>query len=246
MTKKIIFFDADDTLWENEGYFRNAEKEFAELLHREADAATIQQTLWARQEGNIPIFGYGSKTYMLGMLDTAIELCGGSLSSEMYFGIKKIVTDLAYHRFEMIDGVESVLGEVRDMGYELAVATKGDLTEQLTKYRQSGLSKFFHHIEVLEEKDRRNYLELCQKFDMAPEALIMVGNSVKSDIAPVIEVGGRAIHVPHGTVWVHEVAEMPDSDRVFEAGSIADVPEILRKMKYSARFAGFGTNLAKE
>ncbi len=149
----------------------------------------------------------------------------------MYFGIKKIITDLAYHRFEMIDGVEGVLGEIRDMGYELAVATKGDLTEQLSKYRKSGLSRFFHHIEVLEEKDRRNYLELCQKFDLAPEDLIMVGNSVKSDIAPVIEIGGRAIHVPHAMVWSHEFADMPVSDRVHEAGSITDVPEILRRIE---------------
>ena len=228
MTKKIIFFDADDTLWENEGYFRNAEKEFAALLHHEADAASVQQLLWTRQEGNIPIFGYGSKTYMLGMLDTAIELCRGNLSEEIYFGIKRIITDLAYHRFEMIDGVEKVLGQIRDMGYKLAVATKGDLTEQLSKYRKSGLSRFFHHIEVLENKDRQNYLELCQKFDISPEELIMVGNSVKSDIVPVIEIGGRAIHVPHEMVWAHELAEMPISDRVFEVESIHDVPEILK------------------
>ncbi len=228
MTKKIIFFDADDTLWENEGYFRNAEKEFAALLHHEADAASVQQLLWTRQEGNLPIFGYGSKTYMLGMLDTAVELCGGNLSEEIYFGIKRIITDLAYHRFEMIDGVEKVLGQIRDMGYELAVATKGDLTEQLSKYRKSGLSRFFHHIEVLENKDRQNYLELCQKFDIRPEDLIMVGNSVKSDIVPVIEIGGRAIHVPHEMVWAHEFAEMPKSDRVFEVETIADVPEILK------------------
>ncbi len=231
MGEKIIFFDADDTLWENEGYFRNAEKEFAELLHHEADAAAIQQTLWARQEGNIPIFGYGSKTYMLGMLDTALELCGGTLSQELYFGIKKIITDLAYHRFDMIDGVENALGRLGEMGYGLAVATKGDLTEQLSKYRKSGLSRFFHHIEVLEEKDCRNYLELCAKFDLAPEDLIMVGNSVKSDIVPVIEIGGTAIYVPHEMVWSHEFAEMPVSDRVHEAGSIADVPEIIRSIE---------------
>lgn len=229
MTGKIIFFDADDTLWENEGYFRRAEKEFAELLHHEADASSVQQILWARQEGNIPIFGYGSKTYMLGMLDAALELCGGTLSSELYFGIKKIITDLAYHRFEMIDGVESVLGQIRDVGYELAVATKGDLTEQLSKYRKSGLARFFHHIEVLENKDRTNYLELCRKFDILPEDLIMVGNSVKSDIVPVIEIGGRAIHVPHEMVWTHEFAEMPVSDRVFEVASIREVPDVVRK-----------------
>ena len=215
MTKKIIFFDADDTLWENEGYFRNAEKEFAELLHMDADAQAIQQTLWEKQEANIPLFGYGSKTYMLGMTDTAIELCGGSMSRDTYYGIKKIITELAFHELHIIRGVEQTLETVRRMGWDMAVATKGDLTEQMGKYRQCGLDKFFHHIEVLENKDRRNYLELCGKFNIEPEELVMVGNSVKSDIVPVIEIGGRAIHVPHEMVWTHEIAEMPKSDRVF-------------------------------
>lgn len=228
MKKDIVFFDADDTLWENEEYFRGAEKDFAALLHKNADLPTIQQILWARQEGNIPIFGYGSKTYMLGMLDTALDVCGGNLSAEIYQGIKKIITNLAYHRFNLIDGVEKALGQVKEMGYELAVATKGDLTEQLLKYRQSGLSRFFHHIEVLENKDTKNYLELCAKFDIAPEDLIMIGNSVKSDIAPVIEIGGRAIYIPYKSVWVHEMAPMPKSPRVFEAKSISEVPEILK------------------
>lgn len=228
MTKKIIFFDADDTLWENEGYFRNAEKEFAELLHMDADAQAIQQTLWEKQEANIPLFGYGSKTYMLGMTDTAIELCGGSMSRDTYYGIKKIITELAFHELHIIRGVEQTLETVRRMGWDMAVATKGDLTEQMGKYRQCGLDKFFHHIEVLENKDRKNYLELCGKFNIAPEELVMVGNSVKSDIVPVIEIGGRAIHVPHEMVWTHELAEMPESDRVFEVRSIRDVPEIIK------------------
>lgn len=231
MTRKIIFFDADDTLWENEGYFRNAEKEFAELLHKDAEAQAIQQTLWTKQEENIPIFGYGSKTYMLGMTDTAIELCGGSLSRDIYYGIKKIITELAFHELHVIDGVERTLAAVKAMGWDTAVATKGDLTEQMSKYRQCGLDKYFHHIEVLENKDRKNYLELCGKFDIAPEELVMVGNSVKSDIVPVIEIGGRAIHVPHEMVWAHEFAEMPVSDRVFEVGDITEVPEILKKFR---------------
>ena len=120
MTKKIIFFDADDTLWENEGYFRNAEKEFAELLHMDADAQAIQQTLWEKQEANIPLFGYGSKTYMLGMTDTAIELCGGSMSRDTYYGIKKIITELAFHELHIIRGVEQTLETVRRMGWDMA------------------------------------------------------------------------------------------------------------------------------
>ncbi len=229
MTRKIIFFDADDTLWENEGYFRNAEKEFAGLLNKDAEAEAIQQTLWEKQEANIPLFGYGSKTYMLGMTDTAVELCGGNLRKEIYYGIKKIITELAFHELHIIEGVERTLEAVRGMGWEMAVATKGDLTEQMGKYRQCGLDGYFHHIEVLENKDRRNYLELCRKFDLSPEELVMVGNSVKSDIVPVIEIGGRAIHVPHEMVWAHEFAEMPDSDRVFEAESIMDVPRIISR-----------------
>ena len=221
-----IFFDADDTLWENEQFFRDAEAEFAALLADYTSPEGVQQMLWQKQEENIPLFGYGSKTYMIGMTDAALELCGGTLPEHIYYGIKRIITKLAFHEFELKDGVIETLEALQDH-YTLVVATKGDLTEQLYKYRLSGLERYFHHCEVMENKNEKNYLELAAKNNLAPEQIIMVGNSVKSDIAPVVNIGGIAFHTPHEVVWVHEMMDMPENDRIIEVQSINEITKYL-------------------
>lgn len=217
-----IFFDADDTLWENERFFREAEVKFIELLSDYTKPEGVREMLWHKQEMNIPIFGYGSKTYFLGMTEAAIDLCGGHVEERIYNGIKEIITELAYHEFDIINGVEETLQALLGK-YTLVVATKGDLTEQLSKYRRSGLDKYFHHCEVMPNKDEENYLELAAKHDLKPEQILMIGNSVKSDIAPVINIGGMAIHTPHELVWVHEMMDMPESDRIIEVSEIKEV-----------------------
>ena len=219
---RYIFFDADDTLWENERYFRAAEAKFIDLLADYTTPEGVQDMLWRKQEDNIPLFGYGSKTYMIGMTDAAIQLCGGHLPDKIYHGIKRIITDLAFHELEIIDGVEDTLRALQGQ-YRMIVATKGDMPEQMGKYRFSGLAKYFHHCEVMENKDEKNYLELAAKNDMEPQQILMIGNSVKSDIAPVVDLGGMAIHVPHEVVWVHEMMDMPQSDRIIEVESIRDI-----------------------
>ena len=223
---KYIFFDADDTLWENERHFRAAEDKFAALLSDYTSPEGVQEMLWQKQEDNIPLFGYGSKTYMIGMTDAAMELCGGQLPEHIYYGIKKIITDLAFHELEIIEGVEKTLQALQSH-YRLIVATKGDLTEQMGKFRSSGLAHYFHHCEVMENKDEKNYLELIAKHDIRPEELLMIGNSVKSDIAPVINIGGMAIHTPHDIVWVHEMMDMPESDRIIVVKRITDIVDFL-------------------
>lgn len=221
-----IFFDADDTLWDNEQYFRDAEAKFTELLSDYTTPEGVQDMLWRKQEDNIPLFGYGSKTYLIGMTDAAMELCGGKLPENIYYGIKKIITELAFHEFKLIEGVEETLKALYGK-YKLIVATKGDLTEQLYKYRLSGLDKYFHHCEVMENKDEKNYLELAAKLDLRPEQILMIGNSVKSDIAPVVNIGGVAIHTPHEVVWVHEMMDMPESDRIIEINDIREIIPML-------------------
>lgn len=221
-----IFFDADDTLWENEQFFRNAEAQFAELLSDYTTPEGVQEMLWQKQEENIPLFGYGSKTYMIGMTDAAMELCGGHLPDKIYYGLKKIITELAYHEFQIIEGVEETLQALQGH-YKLIVATKGDLTEQMSKYRASGLDKYFHHCEVMENKNEKNYLELAAKHDLQPEQILMIGNSVKSDIAPVVNIGGVAINTPHEVVWVHEMMDMPESDRIIVVKNIREVLDYL-------------------
>jgi putative hydrolase of the HAD superfamily len=139
-----IFFDADDTLWENERFFREAEVKFIELLSDYTGPEGVREMLWHKQELNIPIFGYGSKTYLLGMTEAALDICGGKIEDRIYKGIKDIIIELAYHEFDIIKGVEETLKALHKR-YTLVVATKGDLTEQLSKYRRSGLDKYFHH-----------------------------------------------------------------------------------------------------
>ena len=219
-----IFFDADDTLWENELFFREAEAQFIRLLEDYTTPEGVQHMLWQKQEDNIPLFGYGSKTYMIGMTDAALDLCGGHLPEHIYYGVKKIVTDLAFHEFRLIDGVIETLEALQD-SYNLVVATKGDVTEQMFKYRRSGLDRYFHHCEVMENKNEANYLELAAKNNLAPEQILMVGNSVKSDIAPVVNIGGMAFHTPHDVIWVHEIMDMPESDRIIE---LKDVKEVVK------------------
>ena len=221
-----IFIDADDTLWENERYFRNAEAKFIELLKDYTGPEGVQHMLWQKQEENIPLFGYGSKTYLIGMADAAMDLCGGRLPENIYYGIKKIITDLAFHKLEIIEGVVETL-EALQGKYRLIVATKGDLTEQMGKFRISGLAKYFHHCEVMENKDEKNYLELAAKHDLDPSKMLMIGNSVKSDIAPVVNIGGTAIHTPHEIVWVHEMMDMPESDRIIEVRTIKEILDYL-------------------
>jgi putative hydrolase of the HAD superfamily len=223
---RYIFFDADDTLWENEQYFRVAEAKFIELLADYTTPEGVQDMLWRKQEDNIPLFGYGSKTYMIGMTDAALELCGGTLPEHIYYGIKKIITDLAFHELEIIEGVKETL-EALQGRYELIVATKGDLPEQMGKFRSSGLSQYFHHCEVMENKDEKNWLEVAAKHNLRPEELLMIGNSVKSDIAPVVSLGGWAIHTPHEVVWVHEMMDMPQNDRIIEVKNIREILDYL-------------------
>lgn len=223
---RYIFFDADDTLWQNEEFFREAERRFARLLSGFADEDRIVEVVTRKQEENIPVFGYGSKTFLLSMLDAAAEICGDAFDAALYLDAKRIVTELACHEFELMDGVEEVLS-VLSARYSLAVATKGDLVEQLGKFRESGLDKYFHHIEVLPTKSEDDYLMMARKLDIRPDEILMVGNAVRSDIVPVIAIGGTAIHIPYKVTWHHEMMEMPVSDRLFEIKSIRNLPELL-------------------
>lgn len=219
-----LFIDADDTLWENEKFFRDAEKQFAALLAPNADFAEIQNSLWRNQEENIPYFGYGSKTYLIGMTDAAMELCGGNLPAGIYREIKNIIMNLAFHDVELFDGVEDTLRTLSGR-HRLILATKGDASEQLWKVRKSGVMKYFAGCEVMQKKDAEDYLEVSRKYSVDPGDFVMVGNSVRSDVVPVLEIGARAFFIPHEIVWVHEIAEMPKSPRVTSLESFRNLLE---------------------
>jgi len=226
---EYIFIDADDTLWENERYFRDAEAQFAALLAPHARLEDIQHVLWEKQEDNIPYFGYGSKTYFMGMVDAALALRGGSLDDATYNAIRELIINLCYHDVHVFDGVEDTL-KVLSQSYKLVLTTKGENMEQLSKFKRSGLAGYFHSSEILLHKTEEEYSEIASKYGVAPENVVMVGNSVRSDIVPVINIGGSAVYIPHDIVWVHEMADVPASDRLFLAESFTELPSILSKM----------------
>jgi putative hydrolase of the HAD superfamily len=200
---KVIGFDADDTLWINETYFRAAEEAAGLLLSHYETPNKIDQELFKMEIKNLPTYGYGVKGFVLSMVELAIELSNGTVSNTVISEMLKIGKDMINKPIELLDGVEETLSTLsRD--YRLIVATKGDLLDQERKLEKSGLLKYFHHIEVLSEKQETNYSKLLKHLDIKPEAFLMVGNSLKSDILPLVNIGAKAIHVPFHTTWQHE------------------------------------------
>ena len=203
---KVIGFDADDTLWVNETYFRDAEQEFAKLLSKFETPNKIDQELYKIELKNLPLYGYGVKGFMLSMVEIALELSNYSLSNKTFEKILDIGKDMINKPVDLLDDVEEVLQKLSKK-YKLIVATKGDLLDQERKLEKSGLLKYFHHIEVLSEKESTNYIKLLNHLDIKPLEFLMIGNSLKSDILPLIEIGAQAAHIPFHTTWQHETVE---------------------------------------
>lgn len=200
---KVIGFDADDTLWVNETYFREAEEAAGLLLSHYETPNQIEQELFKIEIKNLPTYGYGVKGFILSMIELAVVMSNGTVSNEIIYQMLKIGKDMINKPIELLDGVEDVL-KVLSKDYRLIVATKGDLLDQERKLEKSGLLKYFHHIEVLSEKHDTNYIQLLKRLDIEPEAFLMIGNSLKSDVLPLVKIGSKAIHVPFHTTWQHE------------------------------------------
>ncbi|WP_055437387.1 HAD family hydrolase [Lacinutrix algicola] len=225
---KVIGFDADDTLWVNETYFRDAESEFAKLLNRFETENKIDQELFKMEMKNLPVYGYGVKGFVLSMVEMALELSNNTVSNTTISKILDIGKDMINKPVELLDGVEEVLAEL-SKNYKLIVATKGDLLDQERKLQKSGLLGYFHHIEVLSDKKEDNYSKLLKRLDIEPEAFLMVGNSLKSDILPLINIKAHAIHVPFHTTWAHEqVKEMDTNGKDYKTlNSLLELPKLL-------------------
>ncbi len=200
---KVIAFDADDTLWVNETYFREAEKEFAKLLSGFETENKIDQELFKVEIKNLETYGYGVKGFMLSMLECALDLSNFQIDPKKLQAILNIGKEMIQKPIELLDGVEEVL-KVLSTKYKLIVATKGDLLDQERKLDKSGLLQYFHHVEVMSEKKPRDFQKLVKHVDIDTSEFLMIGNSLKSDVLPVLEIGGSAIHVPFHTTWAHE------------------------------------------
>jgi len=222
---KVIGFDADDTLWVNETYYREAELEFSRLLAKYETANKIDQELFKIEMQNLELYGYGIKSFVLSMIESAMDISNHSVSLKAIEGIIKIGKDMLNKPVELLDGVEEVLKELSKK-YRLILSTKGDLLDQERKLHKSGLTDYFHHIEVLSDKKEANYTKLLSHLDINPSEFLMVGNSLKSDILPLVEINAHAIHVPFHTTWVHEqVSEKDTNGKVYK--TVSSLREIL-------------------
>ncbi len=224
-TIKVIGFDADDTLWVNETYFRQTEEAFADLLERYETKNKIDQELFKKEMENLDLYGYGIKGFVLSMIESALELSNNKVPQETLGKILDLGKYMIAHPVELIDGVEQVL-EKLESRYRLIILTKGDLLDQERKLERSGLSQYFHHVEVLSDKKPHNYRNLLDHLEIPINEFLMVGNSLKSDIMPIIELGGQAVHVPFHTTWAHEM--VPKSEQTNGHLTLDKISDLLK------------------
>lgn len=200
---KVIAFDADDTLFINETYFAETEEKFCALMSDYLSHQGISKELFKIEIDNLKLYGYGIKGYILSMIEAAMKISNNTIPIEAIERIIQYGKELTEKPIVLLEGVEETL-ETLYGKYKLVVATKGDLLDQRRKLHNSGLGKHFHHIEVMSDKQEIDYLDLIKRLDIKPEEFFMIGNSLKSDILPVLAIGGHAVHIPFHTTWEHE------------------------------------------
>lgn len=225
---KIIGFDADDTLWQNETIFKNAQARFYQLLKDYATQEDIAALLYKTEISNLPLYGYGVKAFTLSMLETALKVSGCKLPAKSMKQILLLCRQMLKEPVVMLDGVEQTLKTLHRK-YNLIVATKGDLLDQQRKLNKSGIHKYLHHIEIMSEKDTKGYKKLIKSLNVKPQEFLMVGNSLKSDILPVLEIGGKAVHVPFFETWQHEQTDAipQENGNFFKVEKITDILKII-------------------
>ncbi|GGK30023.1 haloacid dehalogenase [Yeosuana aromativorans] len=222
---KVIGFDADDTLWVNETYFREAEIAFCNLMSEYETPNKTDQELFKMEMKNLPIYGYGIKAFVLSMVEMALEISNYNVSQQTIQSILEIGKNMLEKPVELLDGVEEVLKKLSKR-YRLILATKGDLLDQERKLEKSGLTDYFHHIEVMSDKQQANYSKLLNHLDIHPSEFLMIGNSLKSDILPLVHLKAHAVHVPFHTTWAHEqVTEKETNGKTYK--TIASLRELL-------------------
>lgn len=226
---KVIGFDADDTLWVNETYFREVEEHFSELLKIYLPKDQIIDKLLQTEIENLRLYGYGIKGFVLSMIEAANEITQGQLPKDVLSELIRMGKEFLDKPVDLLADVEFVLSELNQRGYKLIVATKGDLLDQERKLMRSGLEQYFHHVEVMSDKKEQNYKKLLAHLDIHSEEFVMIGNSLRSDILPVLNIGASAIHIPFHTTWIHEhVEDFGEHDNFMELTSIKDVLDVLK------------------
>ena len=229
--KPWIGFDADDTLWHNENIFEKVHERYYRLLARHHDAATVEKALFATEMRNLALYGYGIKGYTLSSIETAIALTEGKIGTDEIRELLALGREMLDHPVELLAGAPEALDQLLP-DFRLLLITKGDLRDQERKLAKSGIADRFSAVEIVSEKDAGTYGRILARHGIDPARFIMVGNSVKSDILPVLDLGGSGIHVPYRIIWGHEEAEKPAGaeGRLFHAASLLEVPAIVKRL----------------
>ncbi|PLP59354.1 HAD family hydrolase [Mesorhizobium loti] len=230
-----IGFDADDTLWQNEQFFRMTERHFAELLSAHVEKEHLLERLLEAERRNLGAYGFGIKGFTLSMIETAIDVTGGTVPSELIGKILAAGREMLSHPIETLPHVHDTL-EALAGRYRLVLITKGDLFDQERKLAQSGLGDFFHAVEIVSDKSRPTYQRIFARHGDGAEHAMMVGNSLKSDVVPAIEAGSWGVFIPHELTWVIEHVEAPTAaPRFREIGHLGELPALLSEISNSGR-----------
>jgi putative hydrolase of the HAD superfamily len=229
---EVIALDGDDTLWHSEHLFVDTQDRFRDLVrpYVDLDDAGLDERLLEVERRNLPLFGYGVKAFTLSLVETAIEVTGGRIPGADLQAVLDLGKVLIDHPVELLDGVREAVDVLTDT-YRVMVITKGDLLHQETKVARSGLAELFWRIEIVSEKDEATYARILERHGIVPATFVMVGNSVRSDVLPVLALGGRAVHVPYSVTWALEHAEPdPDVDDFPVLTSLAELPACIASM----------------
>ncbi|MGO2235507.1 haloacid dehalogenase [Marinomonas sp. UCMA 3892] len=222
---KAIAFDADDTLWRNEDIFIHAQDEFINLLLPFHDESYIRSHLGEVQINNLEHFGYGIKGFTLSMIETAIELTEGRITGNEIHEIIQLAKCMLASPVELLPNVENVLSQLKGR-FRLLVITKGDLLDQESKLARSGIADYFDAIEIVSDKTSAVYQQILQRHKLSTDHFLMVGNSLKSDILPVLDLGAQALHVPYHTTWDHEKVTDETLLHYPQLGTLSDIAQV--------------------
>jgi putative hydrolase of the HAD superfamily len=231
-TFEVIAFDADDTLWHNERLYVSVQARFAHLLAPYQNAEVVKARLYQAETRNIKYFGYGIKSFTLSMIEAAVELTDDRISGQDIQGIIDLGKSMLDAEVELLEHTTGTITQLAPR-YRLMLVTKGDLQDQQGKLARSGLGKFFQYIEVVNEKTGKIYERLLEKQSIDPGRFLMVGNSLRSDILPVLALGGQAVYIPYQLTWQHESAEAPapSTPRFYQLEHLGQLPDLLEQLE---------------
>ena len=237
---QLVGFDGDDTLWHSEGYYRQAGDAFAAIMARYVDVADrdVHERMLATEQRNLKLFGYGAKGMALSMVETAIAVSDGRIGAADIHALIELGKGVLQHPVELLPGIRAAVEAVAQQ-YEVVLITKGDLFHQEKKVAQSGLADLFRRIEIVSEKDAAAYRRVLGEFDLQPAQFAMVGNSLRSDIEPVLRLGGWGVHMPYHVTWAHELENglAADEPRMLTVDAPAAIPAAVERLRALAAAA---------